>query len=77
MSAHIRTTSKTRTKVVPFRVEAMTRGRTASRVSPARDRTVKRLLYELVRLGERTGRRDFVKLTMRLHSVLAEMGHDV
>jgi len=47
------------------------------RVSVAKDRTVKRLLYELVRLAERTHRRDVVKLTLRLHSVLAEVGHDV
>lgn len=47
------------------------------RVSVAKDRTVKRLLSELISVGARTKQRQVVRLTMRLHSVLVEIGHDV
>ena len=53
------------------------RTRTALRVSLAKDRTVKRLLHELISLGERAERRDFMRLALRLRSVLAEIGHEV
>jgi hypothetical protein len=47
------------------------------RVSPAKDRTLKRVLYALGRVGEQMGRRDVVRLTAQLHGILTEMGHDV
>ena len=74
MNAQTRTGAKTRAKVVPLPKDVRVR---PGVTSPAKDRTVKRLLYELLKLAERTGRPDVVKLTMRLRSVLGEMGHDV
>ncbi len=47
------------------------------RVATAKDRTVKRLLYDLIRIGERQRQPDIVKSAMRLRSVLVEIGHDV
>ena len=53
------------------------RRRSVLRVSVAKDRTVKRLLNELISVGARIKQRQVVRLTMRLHSVLVEIGHDV
>lgn len=47
------------------------------RASVARDRTLKRLLRELVAIGERAKQRRVVTVSMRLRSVLLEFGHDV
>ena len=51
--------------------------RVTLRVSTAKDRTVKRLLHELVRLGERDRHRGVVRAAMRLRSVLIEIGHEL
>lgn len=49
----------------------------APRRSVAKDRTVKRLLRELVALGERVKQRRVVTLSLRLRQVLLRCGHDV
>ena len=46
-------------------------------VSPAKERTLRRLLRELVNLGEPTNRDDLVAVALQLRSVLREIGHDV
>ena len=46
-------------------------------VSPAKERTLKRLFRELVSLGEQTDRDDLVAVALQLRSVLREIGHDV
>ena len=51
--------------------------RTTVRISLAKDRTVKRLLYELAQLADDAQMRDLVALTLSLRTVLREIGHDV
>jgi hypothetical protein len=43
----------------------------------AKDRTLRRLLQELVALGENASDHQIVTLTRQLRSVLLEIGHDV